>query len=110
MKKLNIQRKIVGTNKIEDIREYKQLIQDVEKERAKLNREINAKEEHSYQLENFIEDLEQKAEHLTQHNKNLEERNELIKYEMDKFNLKDQLKKQFVENTVDKSFNAFNTK
>ncbi|HEM2814129.1 plasmid recombination protein [Streptococcus suis] len=103
MKKLNIQRKIVGTNKIEDMREYKQLIQEVEKERAKFNKEIKAKEKHSNQLENFIEDLEQKAEYLTQQNKMLEERNELIKHEMDKLNLKDQLKKQFVENTVDKA-------
>ncbi|HFI0977487.1 TPA: plasmid recombination protein [Streptococcus suis] len=103
MKKLNIQRKIVGTNKIEDMREYKQLIQEVEIERAKFNKEIKAKEKHSNQLDNFIEDMEQKAEYLTQQNKMLEERNELMKHEMDKLNLKDQLKKQFVENTVDKA-------
>ncbi|HFU4463491.1 TPA: plasmid recombination protein [Streptococcus suis] len=103
MKKLNIQRKIVGTNKIKDMREYKQLIQKVENERAKFNKEIKAKEKHSNQLDNFIEDMEQKAEYLTQQNKMLEERNELIKHEMDKLNLKDQLKKQFVENTVDKA-------
>lgn len=103
MKKLNIQRKIVGTNKIEDMREYKQLIQEVENERAKFNKEIKAKETHLNQLDNFIEDMERKAEYLTQQNKMLEERNELIKHEMDKLNLKDQLKKQFVENTVDKA-------
>ena len=100
---LGIERKAGQTNNIKDMREYKQVMQEIDEQKRAQESTIAQNQENIRRLNEIEGRQHAKLDEMTEKVSQLEEKERLIKLEAENVSIKDKFKRSLVQNTAERA-------